>query len=371
MTKGILLLTPFFSPNIGGVETHCDALAAALDKRGYAVYVHTYSPITTPNTPWKSYERIGQRTEIFRYGWLGKNFFHSLEKYPLLDFFYLTPYLGIRTFFWLLFNKKKGQTIHAQGMNAAFIAISLKKCFPHLKVIVSTHAVYDVSAESSTAKRVAGILNQADHVLCLGKSSYKQMLSFGVDKNTLGEFRYWIDLNTFKPLWTKHQDFTVLFVGRLISIKGARVLTEVAKQLPAVKFMFIGTGPDEDHLQEQQKMHQNIVFIGKISHEKLPKYFSQADIVCVPSQYPEAFAQVQMEALACGLPVVASNKGALPEVLDKSVSILVDPTVENLKYAIEKLYRDKKLYKKLKINTRPYAKKFSSEKNVEMITRYY
>ncbi len=371
MNKGILLLTPFFSPNIGGVETQCDMLTEALDKRGFSVYVHTYSPLTTPNTKWESYEKRGSRIEIFRYGWIGRNLFHTLEKYPLLDFLYLTPYPGLRTFLWLLFNTKKVQVIHAQGMNAAFIGNILKKWFPHLNVIVCTHALYNVPSKSATAKRIAGILNQADHVLSLSKSSYKQMLSFGVDKNKLGEFRYWIDLDAFKPLPSKHEDFTVLFVGRLIAIKGARVLVEVAKRLPEVRFVFIGTGPDEEYLNEQQKKYHNIVFIGKIPHEKLPKYFTQADLLCIPSQYPEGFAQVQMEALACGLPVVSSNKGALSEFLDNSVAIVVDPTVENLKSAIEKLYRDKKLYEKMKINARPYAEKFSGEKNVEMITKYY
>lgn len=371
MNKGILLLTPFFSPNVGGVETHCDSLVTALDKRSYSVCVHTYSPITTPHTPWKSYEQRGRSTQIFRYGWLGKNFFHILEKYPILDFLYLTPYLGIRTFFWLLHHKKKVQIIHAQGLNAALIAIILKKCFPHVKIIVSTHAVYNLLKDTSTAKRIAQILNSADHVLCLGKSSYKQLLSFGVTKNKLAEFRYWIDLNTFKPSPQKHSVFTVLFIGRLIRIKGARVLVEVAKQLPIIKFVFIGTGPDAEYLMEQQKEYKNIMFLGKILHETLPKYFNQADMVCVPSQYPEAFALVQMEALACGLPVVASNTGSLPEVLDNTVSILVDPTVENLKYAIETLYHDKTLYKKLKTNTRSFAETYSSEKNVEMITKYY
>ena len=51
--KGVLILTPFFSPNIGGVETHLDNLVSILDEKGYKVFVQTYSPITTENIPWK------------------------------------------------------------------------------------------------------------------------------------------------------------------------------------------------------------------------------------------------------------------------------------------------------------------------------
>ena len=59
MNKGILILTPFFSTNIGGVETHFDDLVEALDDNGYKVYVQTYSPITTANVEWKSKEKKG------------------------------------------------------------------------------------------------------------------------------------------------------------------------------------------------------------------------------------------------------------------------------------------------------------------------
>ena len=51
--KGVLILTPFFSPNIGGVETHLDNLVSNLDDKGYRIFVQTYSPLTTENTSWK------------------------------------------------------------------------------------------------------------------------------------------------------------------------------------------------------------------------------------------------------------------------------------------------------------------------------
>ena len=51
---GVLILTPFFSPNIGGVESHLDNLVSILDEKGYSVFVQTYSTITTENTPWGS-----------------------------------------------------------------------------------------------------------------------------------------------------------------------------------------------------------------------------------------------------------------------------------------------------------------------------
>ena len=90
---GILILSPFFSPNIGGPESHLDDLVSALDKGEYKVFVQTYSPITTRNVVWEPREKKGDSIEITRYRWVGKNLFHKLENYPFLDFLYLTPYL--------------------------------------------------------------------------------------------------------------------------------------------------------------------------------------------------------------------------------------------------------------------------------------
>ena len=99
MSKGVLILTPFYSPNIGGVETHLDDLVEALDKKNFRVYVQTYSPITTEGVSWKSREEKGKNISIRRYAWFGKSLFHKIEKYPLLDFLYIAPYLFFRVFF--------------------------------------------------------------------------------------------------------------------------------------------------------------------------------------------------------------------------------------------------------------------------------
>ena len=103
--KGILILTPFFSPNIGGVESHLDDLVDQLNVHKIKSYVLTYSPLTTKTT-YLSKEKIGL-CQVFRFKWFGYQLFPKLEKYPLLDFLYITPYLLIRSYFWLLFNKNK------------------------------------------------------------------------------------------------------------------------------------------------------------------------------------------------------------------------------------------------------------------------
>lgn len=372
---GILILTPFFSPNVGGVETHFDDLVTELDRLGYRVFVQTYSPITTENVSWSLYEKRGLNIQIRRYKWFGKKLFHKIEKNPILDFLYLTPYLFVRTFFWMLFHNKEIDIVHAQGFNAAWIGGIFKKIFKR-KLIVSTHAIYEISKNSSTAKRIVSILNKADKVLCLSKGAYNELLSFGFDKSKLDIFRYWIDLEVFKPITKKERNcpaalFTVLFVGRLLEKKGVRVLVKVAEKLPQLNFVFIGTGPDSEFLRHKERELQNIKFIGMVPNKELCKHYNNADVFCIPSQYEEGFGRVSMEALACGLPVVGSNKGGIREAVSEDVSILVEPTVNDLKLAIEKLYENNELYNKLQKNTVNYARNNFNKSNIEFITKHY
>jgi len=92
-------------------------------------------------------------------------------------------------------------------------------------------------------------LSQVDKVLCLSNASTEELVTFGVKPDRIENYKYWIDLDTFKSLGNKkllRQEFSlpdifsVLYVGRLIEKKGITILVEVAKQLPELQFIFVG-----------------------------------------------------------------------------------------------------------------------------------
>ena len=120
-----------------------------------------------------------------------------------------------------------------------------------------------------------------------------------------------------------------------------------------------------------KKTHKNIYLLGDISYSKLHLYYPLADIFCLPSLYEEGWGRVLMESLSCKVPVLASNLGAVPEVVDSSVSILVKPTPNNFYQEILKLKNNPKLLSDLKNNSRTYALKNFSSKNISHITKYY
>jgi glycosyltransferase involved in cell wall biosynthesis len=149
------------------------------------------------------------------------------------------------------------------------------------------------------------------------------------------------------------------------------LLVEIAHELDQIQFLFIGAGPLESFLKDASKQNSNIQFLGNVQNYDLPAYYNSADIFCIPSQYEEGLGRVVMESVACGVPVVGSNRGGISEALNKTISILLEPTHDNLKNAIKMLHLDNKQLKALKMDCRNYATMNYSEKNLDLITKHY
>ncbi|HIF01977.1 MAG TPA: glycosyltransferase family 1 protein [Nitrospinaceae bacterium] len=377
--KGVLILTPFFSPNIGGVETHLDNLVSILDEQGYRIFVQTYSPLTTENTSWKKNELLGNNIQINRYRWFGKNLFHNLENHPFLGFLYLTPYLFFRSLLFMITNSKKIDVIHAQGLNAGAIGVILKVVFKK-RLIISLHSIYtNIDDHGLIPFLIRMILNSAHVTLGVSKAVNRQFNQTAIKVSSLKKYRYWVDLKHFKPMNLKESRkkigvddrFTVLFVGRLIPIKGIKLLVEIARELDQIQFLFIGAGPLESFLNSASEQNTNIKFLGQVQNYNLPVYYNSADVFCIPSQYEEGLGRVVMESVSCGIPVVGSNRGGISEALNKTISILLEPTHDNLKNTIQMLHMDKQKLMALKMDCRNYATMNYSKQNLDLITRHY
>lgn len=378
--KTILHITPFCFPDIGGVETYLFDLFRKLDEIGYHNIVLTYSPISTPNVTWEANEKFAKHSLIRRFHWVGHNLFHKLEKYPVLNLLYITPYLLIRSIIWLAVHHSKVTTIHSHGINGAMIGIVLKKIFRINKHIVSIYSTYDnVPINAASTKFVVSVLNSTDKVLTQSRQSIEQLTAMGVKPEKLALYRHWIDLKQFRSLnkvglrkqMGLENKFSVIFIGRMIPVKGALLLAKVAAKLPQINFLFVGNGPDYPKLEKLSSTSSNIKLLGNVPYEKLHLYYNLADVFCMPSLYNEGWGRVLMESLACGVPVVASARGAIVEVVDSSVALVVPPTLTNLKNAIEKLRSNHQLYQKLKNNTVKYARKNFSDSSVTSITGHY
>jgi len=122
----------------------------------------------------------------------------------------------------------------------------------------------------------------------------------------------------------------VLFVGRLERYKGVETLIAAmeSKRLAKTELRIVGTGPDETRLRKLAKGLTNVTFVGFTSGAALWKEYAGARVSVVPSLWYEPFGLVALEAMARGVPVIVSNRGGLPEIVEDGVSGLIYKAAE-------------------------------------------
>ena len=161
----------------------------------------------------------------------------------------------------------------------------------------------------------------------------------------------------------------VSYCGRINKSKGVLELIRAIKQLndPLIHVLVMGSsvyfGSEKNKYidlveQEAKGITGGVTFTGYIPQADLPKYLTAVDIASVPSICFEAAGNVIIEALSCGIPVVASSQGGIPEYADLCACRLVDYNeyfVENLAIQIHELAYNNNLYTNLKRNARNVA----------------
>jgi glycosyltransferase involved in cell wall biosynthesis len=184
-----------------------------------------------------------------------------------------------------------------------------------------------------------------DNVLVLN-SDQKSRLSgaqFNLNPDRIHRTAHWANA-IFKPappdrkrLFGISEDhFVLLYVGRISEEKGVMELTkvyeEVRRRCEKVKPVFVGKGPALQRLKEE---NPDAVFIDWVSREQLPEIYSSADLLVLPSRF-DTFGNVVLEALSCGLPVVACNaKGPRDIIRDGRDGFLVNSCREMQERIVE------------------------------------
>ena len=167
------------------------------------------------------------------------------------------------------------------------------------------------------------VYNQADYALAPSRMIQREMLELGVRE--VGLWRRGVDAERFNPRHRSDamrlrmsdghaEDTLLLYVGRLSTEKRIGDLRAVLEQVPNTRLALIGSGPERAAL-ERHFAGMNTVFMGYMQGEELSQAYASADVFVFPSAL-ETFGLVVVEAMAAGLPVVASRVGGIPDVVD-------------------------------------------------------
>jgi glycosyltransferase involved in cell wall biosynthesis len=124
------------------------------------------------------------------------------------------------------------------------------------------------------------------------------------------------------------KDEIILYAGRLIDCKGVdyliKALPNVLEKQPEAKLLIVGSGPAKNdllRLSERLNLQEKVLFLGAVSQEELAGYYSMADVFVLPSVVTDAgetegLGVVLLEAMACGLPVIGSVVGGIPDIIE-------------------------------------------------------
>ncbi|HET9912448.1 MAG TPA: glycosyltransferase [Anaerolineales bacterium] len=257
-------------------------------------------------------------------------------------------------------------------------------------------------AEREGEYRVNGekqVLRRADRVVVATIAELTQLrFLYKADSNKMVVIPPGVDVGHFYPIppdeakmyvGLQPDDRMVLYVGRIEPLKGVDTLIEAMhclrwKEVEPVHLAIIGgepsAGPREmsAEMARLQKLcddlcvGQTVVFLGKRDQDKLPYYYSAAELVVMPSHY-ESFGMVALEAMACGTPVIASEVGGLAYLVrDGETGFTIpDQEPDTLCEKISWLLNNYELHATMSQRAVEYAQDYAWEKIAGQIVDVY
>lgn len=360
----IIHVTPYYPPHLGGMENTVKELAEGAWKRGHDVSVYTSDKSVNVKSASKNHLCI-----------------HCLKSIKIPGVPPIIPMLPFR----LLPNIDKNTIVHVHytlnfSMDLAIIISKIKgsKIISH--VHIDPLPTGPLGFLNPAYKRLfwKRILPLSDVVIC-PTEDYIETVSqkYDVERNRCVVVPSGIKLADFENIKTSEkisEPINILFVGRLSRQKNIPRLLEAFRlfqQRYDANLNIVGEGEDKlaiEGIIEKRRIN-NVIFHGRISNERLIKLYSTEDIFVLPSDF-ESFGIVNLEAMASGLPIVASDIPGLRNVL-KGCGILVKPMPENFANAMIKLVEDDDLRRDLIKKGKEKVKDYGWDKVTDRVIEIY
>lgn len=183
--------------------------------------------------------------------------------------------------------------------------------------------------------------------------------AFGISPEKVTVIPNYIDTDLFQPLELEKVPGRLIFAGRFSPEKNLLNLLKAIEDLPDVELVLVGDGPLRESLQEYSTRHGlNVVFKGRVPNEQLPVILNTAEVFVLPSLY-EGNPKALLEAMACGLPVIATPVEGNREIVKHKENgyITANTSPEALREAIIEVLSDPKLRAKMGERARIFVKR--------------
>lgn len=312
-------------PTFGGSGVVATELGKALAKKGHEIHFITYS-------------------QPSRLDFLNENLFYhevSLTSYPLFTY---PPYeLALASKMVNVAQYEKLDLLHVHyaipHASAAYMAKQiLKSQGIHIPVITTLHGtdITLVGKDPSYAPVVTFSINESDGVTAVSEDLRKDTYKHFQIKKEIEVIPNFIDLERFKKQKKDHFKMAICPNGEKLIVHTSnfrkvkrvedvvRIFSKLRQVVPS-KLLLIGDGPERiniENLCRELKICDDLRFLGKL--DTVEEVLSVADLFLMPSE-KESFGLAALEAMACEVPVISSNAGGLPELVQDGINGFVSP----------------------------------------------
>ena len=376
----LCVVTHTFLPHVGGIERVVYEQNKRLLQKRFELMVLT--------------NRIGTAKQ-YSYDGIRVRCYDSLSIGFRLGIPYPVP--NVTSYKAFLESVKSSDLIHAHGHPylSSFVAAKLAKRYAKPFVLTQHNTFIKYGNFWDTVERLndfavgKAVLKEADKIIVVSNATMRYVLSLGADPEKIELLYNGVDLERFKPL-TGVKDavreklgisknaVVVITVRRLVYKNGVDTLIDSAKiaikKNPKLVFLAVGEGPDFAEVKariEQLGIGNSFRLMGFVSDEDLPLYYNAADFFVLPSKSGEGLPLVALEAMACGLPVIATKVGGISEIMMEDYGKIVPPdNPDALAEAVLEFSHRELSALKNGLRSR-IEQKFSWDKNVERLVKIY
>ena len=376
----LCIVTHTFLPHVGGIEKVVNEQSKRLRTKNFDPMVVT-NRIGTP----KNYVVDGVSVECYE----------SLNTGFRLGIPYSIPTVTSLPTFIRAVNSSKIVHAHGHPYLTSLVAGKLAKRYSKPFVLTQHNTFIEYNNMFDNIENLNDLtvgkqnLKNADKIIAVSNATKDYVIRLGANPKKVVVLHNGVDLTKFRPLEGKREEMrrklgipldaiVILTVRRLVFKNGVDTLIDSAniavKKNSRIVFLAVGKGPDSDSVKmriNQFGIEGNFKLAGFVSDEDLPFYYNVADLFVLPSKSGEGLPLVALEAMACALPVIATDVGGIGEVLTDDYGKLVPP---NQPEALAKAILDFAAvdFSSRKIELRAMMEKeFSWDANVERLAEIY
>jgi glycosyltransferase involved in cell wall biosynthesis len=384
----ILIVSDDFPPkSYGGAGIVASNIANCLKDRGYEVSVFTANEKHFIPERWRSYLSLYNPKVIGDFKKVLSDF-----KPDIVHFHNVHSHISYYT---IVLAKKSGAkvfvTLH-DAMSVYYGKVPVKNNDTKYKVtLFEMFKVFGLRVNPFRNIVIKYIFSYVDKIFTVS-DSLREFLIIN-DIQNMVTIHNGIDIDSFKSypdmvreyknnLGIKENDKVLLFGGRLSNMKGAKLsidsFIKVLEKMDNIRLLIVGNVPKQDSdlikYAKDNGVSDKIIFTGWVDHKNMASIYYLSDIVLVPSIYLDPFPNINLEAMACGKPIIGTVYGGTKEaVRDQVNGLLINPFDTKQYYqAIFDLLNNKDLYTKMgKKGKEIVEKEFNIDKQIDEILVWY